>query len=82
MYFFCARFAQYLNEAPARRTPHDRIVYDDDALSVYFVFDRVEFDEYGIFPLFLRRCDKGSADVFVFDDTRRIGNARRPRPSR
>ncbi len=77
MYFLCSSFSENLDEPARGGSANDRIVYDDNPLAAYVVLDGVELYEDHLFPLFLGRCDKGSANVLVLDQTHGVGDARR-----
>ena len=81
MNFFCTGTAQNLHQTAACRSAHNRIVYNNNALSVQIAFYGIQFNKNHIFALFLSRRNKRSSYIFIFYNSHRIRNARNGRIS-
>ena len=60
--------AEKLDDRAARRPAHDRVVYDDHALAVKHVPERVVLEGDALAAELRRRLDEGSPDVPVLDE--------------
>ena len=76
MDFFSPGFSEQLDDSGAGSSPDDGVVHEDHSFSPDGVCYHVEFDANLVLTRFLTRCNKGSADVFVFDESDAIWNAR------
>ena len=75
MDFACAMLAQQLDDWPARRPTHNRVIDEHNTLSFDDLRNNVEFELHPLLTEALVRLDKGATDVTVLDQGLGIGNA-------
>ena len=71
-----ARVAQLLDDGTARRAADDGVVHENDALAAHRGGDDVELDLDSVLAHLLIGRDERSADIFVFQKSDAVGNAR------
>ena len=79
MHFFGARFPDKLHDTGACGAADNRIIHQDHPLPLDFRTDRIKLDADQLLTLLLSRRNKGSADIFVFDESDAVRDAGLPR---
>ena len=74
MHFLCASILEDFYQTRTGRAANDGVIHEDDALSLQIVPESIQLDANRALALVLTRLNKGSADIFVFNQAYIIWN--------